>query len=161
MFRYWSAANRLLNIISDRGDSVSLREMIYKALALYGDKVDGSAVTVDAVLSFIKGRFVNDAVARGLDQGAVEAVTSLAFDDVNDSRKKIDALIAIRHEQAFTVLAAAFKRISNIIKGHDGGELVRELFIEEVRCSAIADGERIQSGAFLYACLKRASGSLF
>jgi len=121
----------LLNIISDRGDSVSLREMIYKALALYGDKVDGSAVTVDAVVSFIKGRFVNDLVARGLDQGAVEAVTSLGFDDVNDSRKKIDALIAIRHEQAFTVLAAAFKRINNIIKGHEGGELVRELFIEE------------------------------
>jgi len=50
----------LLHIISDRGYTLSLREMIYKALALYGDKVDGSAATVDAVLAFMKGRFVND-----------------------------------------------------------------------------------------------------
>jgi len=121
----------LIHIISDRGYSLSLREMIYKALALYGEKVDAGAMTVDAVLSFIKGRFVNDAVARGIDQGAVEAVASLGFDDVNDCRKKIDALVAIRNEQAFPVLAAAFKRIRNITKDHEGGEVVSALLVEE------------------------------
>jgi len=121
----------LLHIISDRGYTLSLREMIYKALALYGDKVDGSSVTVNAVLAFMKGRFINDAVAGGLDQGAVEAVTSLGFDDVNDCRKKIDALVAIRHETAFPVLAAAFKRIRNITKDHEGGEIVTELLVEQ------------------------------
>ncbi len=121
----------LLYIIRDRRYTLSLREMIYKALALYGDKVDGSAATVDAVLAFMKGRFVNDAVAGGFDQGAVDAVTSLGFDDVNDCRKRIDALVAIRHEAAFTVLAAAFKRIRNITKDHEGGEIVAELLVEQ------------------------------
>ncbi|MDD3813919.1 MAG: glycine--tRNA ligase subunit beta [Desulfocapsaceae bacterium] len=121
----------LLHIIGERGYSLSLREMVYKALALYGDKVDGSAVTVDAVMAFIKGRFVNDAVSKGLDQEAVEAVTSLDFDDVNDCRKKIDALAAIRNEQAFAVLAAAFKRIRNIIKDHEGGDVLPAFLVEE------------------------------
>lgn len=121
----------LIHIVSDRGYCLSLREAIDKALSLYGDRVDAGTTTVETVLAFIKGRFVNDAVARGLDQGAVEAVSSLGFDDINDCRKKIDALIAIRHEQAFSVLAAAFKRIRNIIKGHHGGDIVPELLVEE------------------------------
>ncbi|MDO9043264.1 MAG: glycine--tRNA ligase subunit beta [Desulfocapsaceae bacterium] len=121
----------LLYLIGDRGYSLSLREMVYKALALYGDKVDGSAVTVDAVVAFIKGRFVNDAVARGIDQQAVEAVTFLGFDDATDCKKKIVALAAIRNEEAFAVLAAAFKRIRNIIKEHQGGEVVSELLVED------------------------------
>ncbi|MCX5870773.1 MAG: glycine--tRNA ligase subunit beta [Deltaproteobacteria bacterium] len=121
----------LLNIIGDRSYSLSLREMVYKALALYGDKVDGSAVTVDSVVAFIKGRFVNDAVASGVDQEAVEAVTSLDFDDANDCKKKIDALAAIRDEESFAVLAAAFKRIRNIIKEHQGREVVSALLVEE------------------------------
>lgn len=121
----------LLHIIGDRGYSLSIREMVYKALALYGDKVDGSAETVDAVVAFIKGRFVNDMVARGFDQGAVEAVTSLGFDDVNDCKKKIEALAALRNEEPFAVLAAAFKRIRNIIKEHQGGEIAPALLVEE------------------------------
>lgn len=121
----------LLHIIGDRGYSLSLQEMVYKALALYGDKVDGGAVTVDAVMAFIKGRFVNDAVAKGFDQEAVEAVTSLGFDDVNDCKKKIDALAAIRNDESFAVLAVAFKRIRNIIKEHQGGEVVSAFLVEE------------------------------
>jgi glycyl-tRNA synthetase beta chain len=121
----------LLHIVGDRGYSLSLREMVYKALALYGDKVDGSAVTVDAVMAFIQGRFVNDAVASGIDQEAVEAVCSLGFDDVNDCKKKVDALAAMRNDESFAVLAAAFKRIRNIIKDHQGGEVDSAFLVEE------------------------------
>lgn len=121
----------VLHIIQDQNCTLSLRELLYKALALYGGKVDGGATTVEAVLAFIKGRFVNDLVARGYDQGAVEAVTSLEFDDVNDVIKKIEALVAIREAEAFTVLTAAFKRIRNILKDHQGGEIVSHYLVEE------------------------------
>ncbi len=106
----------VLNIIADRGYTLSLREIIHKALALYGDKVDGSSATVDAVLAFLKGRYVNDMVAKGRDAGAVEAVTSVAFDDVNDCSDRISAFSAIRQEESFNVLASSFKRIRNITK---------------------------------------------
>lgn len=137
----------LLHIIGDRGYSLSLEEMVYKALALYGDKVDGGAGTVDAVMAFIKGRFVNDGAAAGLDPQAVEAVTSLGFDDVNDCRKKIDALTAIRDEEAFAVLAAAFKRIRNIIKDNEGGAIVSALLVEEAEQNLAAIYTEISTAA--------------
>jgi glycyl-tRNA synthetase beta chain len=106
----------ILYIIEDRGYTLSLREIVHKALALYGDKVDGGSPTVDSILAFMKGRYVNNAVAKGLDAGAVEAVTSVAFDDVNDCADRIAAFINIRKEEAFDVLASSFKRIRNITR---------------------------------------------
>ena len=121
----------VLYIIKDRGWGLSLHEVIYKALALYGDKVDGSAATVDGVLSFLKGRYINDAIARGLDAGAVEAVTSVTFDDVNDCADRVDAFISIKKDEAFTVLASSFKRIRNITKENQDIEVNPALFEKE------------------------------
>ena len=106
----------VLSLIKDRGFTLPLRETLHKALALYGDKVDGSSATVEAMLLFLKGRFINDAIAKGYDAGAVEAVTSVEFDDVNDCFKRVDSFMAIRNEDSFHVLASAFKRIRNITK---------------------------------------------
>ncbi len=118
----------VLYIIKDRGYALSLHEIVYKALALYGDKVDGSAATVDGVLAFLKGRYVNDAIARGGDAGAVEAVTSVTFDDVNDCSNRVDAFMAIKKDEAFTVLASSFKRIRNITKENRDTEVNSALF---------------------------------
>jgi glycyl-tRNA synthetase beta chain len=62
---------------------------------------------------------------------AVEAVTSVSFDNVVDCRARIDALARIRNQPAFTVLAAAFKRVMNIIKGHHASEVEVELMRED------------------------------
>jgi glycyl-tRNA synthetase beta chain len=121
----------VLHIIKDRGYSLSLHEIIHKALALYGDKVDGSSATVDGVLAFLKGRYSNDAIAKGYDAGAVEAVTSVTFDDVNDCANRLDAFIAIKKEEAFNVLASSFKRIRNITKENMSTEVNRSLFEKE------------------------------
>ena len=152
----------ILHIIRDRGYEVSLREIVHKALALYGEKVDGSAKTVETIVSFIKGRYVNDCVAGGLDPQAVEAVTSVTFDDVNDCRKRIDAFIAIRQQDAFNVLAASFKRIRNIIKDNnavdvDGAYLQeqaeRELY--ELFLSIKQDVETLLADKEYYSALEK------
>ncbi|MBU1231808.1 MAG: glycine--tRNA ligase subunit beta [Proteobacteria bacterium] len=106
----------VLHILEHFDWTLSLYEVVHKSLSLYGDKVDGSGDTVKQVLAFIQGRFVNDQLAAGVDGEAVEAVTSVKFDDVNDSLRKIRSLIDIRGEEEFSVLAASFKRIRNIIK---------------------------------------------
>jgi len=121
----------VLHIIKDRGYTLSLHEIVHKALALYGDKVDGGSTTVDGVLSFLKGRYSNDAIAKGYDTGAVEAVTSVTFDDVNDCANRLDAIIAIKKEEAFDVLASSFKRIRNITKENMSTEVDRALFEKE------------------------------
>ena len=106
----------VLNLISGKKYTISLKEIVHKALALYGDKVDGSSETVDKVIAFIKGRFANDCIAKGIDAGIVEAAISVEFDDVCDALERIDALVSVQKEEAFPLLAAAFKRIRNIIK---------------------------------------------
>jgi glycyl-tRNA synthetase beta chain len=99
------------------GFSLSLAEVVDEALSLYGDKL--TVPKDDArrnVLEFIKGRFSNDLTGQGIPAEAVEAVTSVSFDDPLDCKRKINALMAISGQEAFTVLAGSFKRVINIIK---------------------------------------------
>ncbi len=121
----------ILHIIEDFDWNVSLTETVAKTLSLYGDKVDGSRETVELVVAYIRDRFINDQLASGADAEAVEAVTSVVFDDINDCKAKIKALTAIRSEDAFSVLAASFKRIRNIIKKNSSTEIESSLFKED------------------------------
>ena len=93
-------------------------------------------------MSFIRGRFVNDCVSRGMAADAVEAATAVAFDDVNDCLSRINAILRFRREAAFTVLAASYKRVKNIVKdnrlvtvdsqlfAHAAEKALYELFLE-------------------------------
>lgn len=121
----------ILHIVEHFEWTLSLQDVVHKALSLYGDKVNGSTETVEQVVAFICARFVNDQLAAGIDGEAVEAVSSVAFDDVNDSLKKIHALAAIRGEEAFSVLAASFKRIRNIIKDNSATDVNEALLVED------------------------------
>lgn len=106
----------VLNIIAGKGYRLSLKEVIHKALTLYGEKVNAGSATVQTVITFFQGRFVNDCATKGMDIQAVEAVVSVNFDDVKDCLDRIEAFSAIRSEEAFSVLAASYKRIRNILK---------------------------------------------
>jgi len=107
----------LLHIINAMGFSLSLAEFVDEALALYGDKLTvPRAEARRNVLEFIKGRFSNDLTGQGIPAEAVEAVISVSFDDPLDCRHRINALMAISGQEAFTVLAGSFKRVINIIK---------------------------------------------
>jgi len=118
----------LLHIIESHDFIISLPEIVAASLELYEDKLSGDKILVRGmIVDFIKGRFVNDLIGRGVPGSAVEAVTSVSFDDVVDCRARIDALSAIREQPSFTVLAAAFKRVMNIIRDHDGTEVDRKL----------------------------------
>jgi glycyl-tRNA synthetase beta chain len=118
----------ILSIISGKGYTLSLQELVHKALALYGDKVAGGSNTVAAVLSFVRGRFVNDCVGRGLAMDAVEAAASVDFDDVNDCLLRINAILRFRREPAFKVLAASYKRVKNIVKDNRATTVNSALF---------------------------------
>ncbi|WP_457575461.1 glycine--tRNA ligase subunit beta [Desulfomarina sp.] len=121
----------ILHIIEGKGYVISLRETVHKALALYGDKVNGSSETVDTIIEFIKRRFIHDCSGpERFDSGSVSAVVSVVFDEVNDCLKRIRAFDAIRREPSFTVLAASYKRIRNIIKDNRDTEVSTDLFVE-------------------------------
>ena len=121
----------LLHIINAMGFSLSLAELVDEALSLYGDKL---TVPRDEarrnVLEFFKGRFSNDLTSQGIPAEAVEAVTSVSFDDPLDCKRRINALMAISNQEAFTILAGAFKRVINIIKENSETTVQAELLSE-------------------------------
>ena len=121
----------VLHIIEERGYSLSLSEVFKKALALYGDRVDGSDATVDTIVSFIRLRFENDKTSNGSDSRAVEAVTSVAFDDINDCINRITAFSAIKQDESFDVLAGSFKRVRNIVKDNNATDVDDSVLIEK------------------------------
>jgi glycyl-tRNA synthetase beta chain len=106
---------------------------------------EDKAIAKNKILEFIKGRFNNDLTARAVPGSAVEAVTSVLFEDVVDCRAKIDALAAIRDQPAFTVLAASFKRVMNIIKGHHAAEVKTDLLHEAAERKLYEAFEEVQS----------------
>jgi len=121
----------ILHIIEEKGYTISLQEIVHKALALYGGKVDGSGETVDAILAFIRGRFANDCIGRGMPGEVVDAAISVNFDNVNDCLQRIEAIRKISLEPAFKVLAGSYKRIRNIIKDNRLLEVAPSLFAQK------------------------------
>jgi len=61
----------------------------------------------------------------------VEAAVSVGFDNIIDCRKRLHALLAISDQPTFPMLAGAFKRVMNIIKGHQGSEVNSVLLTDE------------------------------
>ncbi|MFC1513333.1 glycine--tRNA ligase subunit beta, partial [Thermodesulfobacteriota bacterium] len=121
----------LLHIIEKMGFVVSLTEITDQAITLYGDRLTVDRETTRTnVVEFTKGRFVNDLVGRGISGAAVEAATSVRFDDPADSRARIDALLAISGQESFALLAGSFKRVKNIIKENSDTEVREELLAE-------------------------------
>jgi len=109
----------LLAILEDKNLHLPLHEFICRAIDLYGDKLtENREDIVQQVIAFIRGRFVNDLVSRGLSASSVEAGVASGFNDIVDCRMRIDALLAISSRPEFTLLAGSFKRVKNIIKTH-------------------------------------------
>ncbi|MGX9728102.1 MAG: glycine--tRNA ligase subunit beta [Candidatus Electronema sp. VV] len=106
----------LINIIRSLNLRLSLAELAQQALAAYLSKIEAKEDTLAEALTFIRLRFENDLTAAGKSQAAVEAATSVAFDDMTDCISRIEALETMRGSETFAVLAGSFKRIANIIK---------------------------------------------
>jgi glycyl-tRNA synthetase beta chain len=121
----------LLHIIAEHSFSFSLGALVSEALNLYGERVTEDIREAKTnIIDFIKGRFVNDLLVKGVAREAIEAVISVAFDDMVDCKARIDALMNIREQPTFAILAAAFKRVMNIIKDHEAGPVNEGLLHE-------------------------------
>ncbi len=125
----------LINIIRSLNLRLSLNELAQQALAGYAGKIEAKEDTLIEALSFIRLRFENDLTAAGKSQAAVEAATSVAFDDLTDCLSRIEVLEAMRGSETFAVLAGSFKRIANIIKDN------RDTVVQESLLTEAAEKE--------------------
>ena len=119
----------ILNIILDRGYSLSLSDLVDRAVELLADKLTRPAAEVrNDVLEFVRLRFFNMLTAQGHPQDVVDAVLAASCDDPLDAQARVSALAEMKGREDFEPLAVAFKRVVNIIKGGTPGEVDPALF---------------------------------
>ena len=109
---------------------LDLPEFVGRALELLQPKISRSLEdTALDVLDFFQNRLQNLLLAEGFSQETVAAVLAAGGGEVVDAVDKVQALEEIRKSPDFPALAVAFKRVINISRGAEAGE-VEELLLE-------------------------------
>lgn len=107
----------IIQIMLERGFSFSLRQLITHSVNLFSGISDRPEdETVDRVHSFLKSRITHLLTEEGYAKDVVAAVVSVGVDDVPDVWNRTRELNKLKQEADFEPLAAAFKRIGNIIR---------------------------------------------
>lgn len=113
------AAIGLLRIIVEKSLPLDLKELTEKAVALYGNKLTNSAVTND-VVSFIQGRFRAWYQEQNYAIDTIQSVLALNPTRPTDFDARVKAVTHFRTLDAANALAAANKRVSNILSKVEG-----------------------------------------
>ena len=107
----------IMQIMNAFGFSFSLREMIERSLAaLENVSTQSPEETCDMVYGFLKSRMAHILEEDGYSKDVIASVTDISIDHVPHVWKRVAALEKLKAEPDFEPLAAAFKRIVNIIK---------------------------------------------
>ena len=111
----------IINIVLERGYRFSMSAAVDQALKLLEPKIatlkrkPGEAAPREQVLEFFRGR-LKSLWSESYRTDVVEAVLAVGFDDMVAARKRLEALSGIVGRADFTPLAAAFKRVVNIVE---------------------------------------------
>ena len=107
----------ILQIMRSRGLGVSLTQLVAKGVSLFADTATRPAAeTADAVLTFLKNRLARLLADEGIAKDVVAAVISASADSIPDVDARAGALEKLRGKPDFEPLAAAFKRVENILR---------------------------------------------
>jgi glycyl-tRNA synthetase beta chain len=143
----------ILNIVISRNLTLSLPELIGQSLDLLSAKLTRPRAEVQAeVVEFFRGRLLNILTSQGYATDLVEAVLAARFDDPTDAGERVKALATLKDQADFEPLAAAFKRIGNIIKGGVEAPIEPALFEAECEGALFAELQKVEAGLEL--CLE-------
>ncbi len=107
----------ILQIMRSRNINVSLADLISKGVSLFTDKhTEPPTQIADAVLTFLKNRLARLLADEGRSKEIIAAVTSVSSDRIPDVERRVGALEKLKGKPGFEPLAAAFKRVENILK---------------------------------------------
>lgn len=110
----------ILQIMRSRGIAVSLADLVAKGVSLFSDKSrEPSQQTTEAVLIFLKNRLSRILADEGRSKDVIAAVTSVSADRIPDVERRVTALEGLKGQPGFEPLAAAFKRVENILRKAD------------------------------------------
>jgi len=112
----------IVNIMQEKGFAFSLRGLIVESLEHFKSKGDFDLeVTAEKVHTFIQNRLAHILVEKGFSKDVVAAVISAGTANMPHVWLRVKALEDLKDAPDFEPLAAAFKRVVNIIKKTEGG----------------------------------------
>lgn len=120
----------IIRIILEKPFRISLSMLIDEALPLLKLQLIEPAKTVrSTVLEFFQGRLHHWLVSQeGYSADVVDAALAVGMDDLVDAVARTKALAAFKTRADFDTLAAAFKRVVNIIKAPEKTPVSADLF---------------------------------
>ncbi|TDM55915.1 glycine--tRNA ligase subunit beta [Aliivibrio fischeri] len=119
------AALGVLRIIVEKEYNLDLVDLVAKAQSLFGDKLSNANVAID-VIDFMLGRFRAWYQDEGFSVDIIQAVLARRPTKPADFDKRVKAVSHFRELDAAESLAAANKRVGNILAKFDG-ELAQEI----------------------------------
>ncbi|CAG0929011.1 partial glycyl-tRNA synthetase beta chain, partial [Planctomycetaceae bacterium] len=112
----------IIAIVLDKGFRLGVDELVDESLKLLKPKATrGLAEARTDVLEFFKERLRNQLLTQGLSHDSIDAVLSAPWHDMVDAVNRIKALEEFKANPDCQRLVAAFKRVSNILKGVEPG----------------------------------------
>jgi glycyl-tRNA synthetase beta chain len=119
----------IIHILRNKGLHLNLPEAVGAALNLLKGKISRTPEETGLeVLDFFQTRLQHLLLGEGLDNETVAAVLAAGGEDVVDAADKARALEEVRRSTDFPTLAVAFKRVINIARGAEAGEVAPLLF---------------------------------
>ena len=113
------AAIGLLRIVVEKQLDLDLLDLVHKAAELYGSKLSNAKVA-DEVIDFVLARFRASYQEEGIEVDVVQAVLARRPTRPADFDRRVKAVSHFRSLDAAAALAAANKRVSNILAKFDG-----------------------------------------
>ncbi len=107
----------ILQMMRSRNIGIAMSELVEKGVSLFaGVSNRPVAETVDAVLAFLNARLARLLADDGLSKDVIAAVMGASANHIPDIQRRAAALEQLKGKPDFEPLAAAFKRVENILK---------------------------------------------
>jgi len=138
----------VLRIIVENGYNLDLVELVEEAKSLFADKLTNDKV-VDDVIDFMLGRFRAWYQDEGFSVDIIQAVLARRPTKPADFDQRVKAVSHFRGLEAAESLAAANKRVGNILAKFDG-ELAEEIdlaLLQEAAEKALAEDVEVMAEA--------------
>jgi glycyl-tRNA synthetase beta chain len=142
----------IIRILKDRNLSFSLEDMIEKAIEPIENKLTKERTDIISdIMAFFKTRMINILVETGISKDVAMSVINAGMTSIPDVWARAAALEHLKKDPDFESLAAAFKRVGNIIKNVDRSALkpvVTERFEEPAEIQLFETCNRVESEVF-------------
>jgi len=107
----------VIRMFNERQLAFSLQDIVEKAVSILSEKLSmPQSEVVDTVIDFFHTRMVNILAESGISKDVATAVLSAKMADIPDIWARAKALENLKKQPDFESLAAAFKRVGNILK---------------------------------------------